>query len=80
MPCQLTSWMTPAQVLPTAPVSDFVIFTDRPKRSYFDWAAGFSAQFPYGISAFVDYNAVAGESNIHTHEFAFGVRLQRLVN
>jgi outer membrane autotransporter protein len=63
-----------------APVSDFVIFTDRPKRSYFDWAAGFSAQFPYGISAFVDYNAVAGESNIHTHEFAFGVRLQRLVN
>jgi len=63
-----------------APVSDFVIFTDRPKRSYFDWAAGISAQFPYGVSAFVDYNAVAGESYIHTHEFAFGVRLQRLVD
>jgi uncharacterized protein YhjY with autotransporter beta-barrel domain len=62
------------------PVSNFVIFTDSPARSYFDWAAGISAQFPYGLSAFVDYNSVAGESYIHTHEFAFGVRLQHLVN
>src|SRR5262249_39587417 len=31
------------------PVSNFVIFTDRPDRGYFDWAAGFSAQFPLGI-------------------------------
>ena len=62
------------------PISDFVIFTDRPQRNYFDWAAGISAQFPYGISAFVDYNAVAGENYIHTHEFAFGVRLQRLID
>jgi uncharacterized protein YhjY with autotransporter beta-barrel domain len=62
------------------PISNFVIFTDRPARSYFDWAAGISAQFPYGISAFADYNSVAGESYIHTHEFAFGVRLQHLMN
>jgi outer membrane lipase/esterase len=64
----------------TDPISNFVIFTDRPARSYFDWAAGFSAQFPYGISAFIDYNSVAAESNIRTHELAFGVRLQHLVN
>jgi len=63
-----------------SPVSDFVIFTDPPKRNYFDWAVGVSAQFPFGISAFIDYNAVAGEDYIHTHEFAFGVRLQRLVD
>lgn len=62
------------------PISNFVIFTDRPARSYFDWAAGISAQFPYGISAFADYNAVAGESYIHTHEIAFGVRVQHLMN
>ncbi len=62
------------------PISDFVIFTDRPARSYFDWAAGISAQFPYGISAFADYNSVAGESYIHTHELAFGIRLQRLMD
>jgi uncharacterized protein YhjY with autotransporter beta-barrel domain len=62
------------------PVSHFVIFTDRPAQSYFDWTAGISAQFPYGLSAFIDYDSVAGEDYIHTHEFAFGIRLQRLVN
>jgi uncharacterized protein YhjY with autotransporter beta-barrel domain len=62
------------------PISNFVIFTDRPARSYFDWAAGISAQFPYGISAFAEYNSVAGESHIQTHELAFGVRLQHLMN
>jgi outer membrane autotransporter protein len=64
----------------SAPVSNFVIFTDRPDRSYFDWAAGLSAQFPYGISAFADYSSLAGESNVRTHELAFGIRLQRLMN
>ncbi len=62
------------------PVSNFVIFTDRPNRGYFDWAAGFSAQFPFGISAFADYSAVAGDGNIRTHEIAFGLRIQRLAN
>ena len=63
-----------------SPISNFVIFTDRPDRGFFDWAAGFSAQFPFGLSAFVDYNAIAGEGNIRTHELAFGLRLQRLTN
>ncbi len=64
----------------SGPISNFVIFTDRPDRGYFDWAAGFSAQFPFGISAYADYSALAGQGNIHTHEFAFGVRLQRLTD
>jgi uncharacterized protein YhjY with autotransporter beta-barrel domain len=64
----------------SGPVSNFVIFTDRPARGYFDWATGVSAQFPYGISAFADYSAVAGEGNIQSREFTFGVRVQRLMN
>jgi uncharacterized protein YhjY with autotransporter beta-barrel domain len=65
---------------PNGPVSNFVIFTDRPDRGYFDWAAGFSAQFPYGISAFTEYSAVAAQGNIHSHGLAFGIRIQRLTN
>jgi outer membrane lipase/esterase len=65
---------------PDGPISNFVILTDVPDRNYFDWAAGLSAQFPFGISAFIDYNAVAGESNLTSHEFAFGIRIQYLVH
>ncbi len=61
---------------PTGPVSTFLVYTDQPDRSYFDWSAGVTAQFPYGISAFGNYNALAGESNIRLHEYAFGVRFQ----
>jgi len=61
-------------------ISNFEIVTDRPDRGYFDWAAGFTAQFPYGISAFADYSAVAGQANFRSHELAFGLRIQRLAN
>jgi outer membrane lipase/esterase len=64
----------------TGPISNFVIFTDRPDRGFFDWAAGVSAQFPFGLSAYVDYDAIAGEGNVRTHQLAFGLRLQRLTN
>jgi hypothetical protein len=60
----------------TGPVSSFVVFTDQPKRDYFDYAAGFSAQFAYGISAFVEYSALGAAGNVRAHEFAFGVRFQ----
>jgi len=60
---------------PGGPVSNFVVFTDPPDRSYYDWAAGLSAQFPFGISAFADYNAVTA-SDQRVHEFAFGVRFE----
>jgi outer membrane lipase/esterase len=58
------------------PISRFVVFTDQPDRNYLDWAAGISAQFPYGISAFVDYSAVGAETAVHTSELAFGVRIR----
>jgi outer membrane lipase/esterase len=60
---------------PIGPVSNFVVFTDPPDRNYFDWAAGVSAQFPFGISAFADYNAI--ESPVQrVHDIAFGVRIE----
>jgi outer membrane lipase/esterase len=65
----------PDAASPGGPVSNFVVFTDPPDRSYYDWAAGASAQFPFGISAFIDYNATTS-SDQHLHEFALGVRLE----
>src|SRR5262249_45134624 len=61
---------------PSGPTSNFTIYTDLPDRDYFDYAAGITVVFRYGISAFVDYNALAGENNIHAHQFAVGVRFQ----
>jgi outer membrane lipase/esterase len=63
---------------PSGPVSNFVVFTDPPDRSYFDWAAGVSAQFAFGISAFVDYNAISS-SDQRVHEFAIGLRIEHQV-
>jgi outer membrane lipase/esterase len=63
---------------PAGPVSNFVVFTDPPDRSYFDYAAGVSAQFAFGVSAFVDYNAITS-SDQRVHEFAFGVRIEHRV-
>lgn len=63
---------------PSGPVSNFVVFTDPPDRGYFDWAAGISAQFAFGISAFVDYNAVSS-SYQRVHEFAIGIRIEHQV-
>jgi outer membrane lipase/esterase len=63
---------------PSGPVSNFVVFTDPPDRSYFDWAAGVSAQFAFGISAFVDYNAVTSPDQ-RVHEFTLGVRIEHRV-
>jgi outer membrane lipase/esterase len=59
----------------SGPVSNFVVFTDPPDRSYYDYAAGVSAQFAFGISAFVDYNAVTSPDQ-RVHEVAFGVRFE----
>jgi outer membrane lipase/esterase len=66
----------PTSGAPGGPISSFVVFTDQPDRNYFDWAAGVSAKFPYGISAFIDYSAIGGESEIRTSDLAFGVRIQ----
>jgi len=63
----------------TGPISNFVVLTDVPDRNYLDWSASLTAQFPFGISAFVSYDAVAEQTNISTHEFVIGVRFQHLV-
>ena len=68
----------PDAATPGGPVSNFVVFTDPPDRSYFDWAAGISAQFKFGISAFVDYNAITS-SDQRIHEFALGLRIEHQV-
>lgn len=62
---------------PNGPVSNFVVFTDRPKRGYFDWSASLSAQFPFGIAAFVDYSALAS-AGLRTHELTAGIRIEHL--
>ncbi len=62
----------------TGPVSNFVVFTDPPDRGYFDWAAGVSAQFAFGISAFADYDSISS-SYQRVHEFALGLRIEHQV-
>lgn len=69
----------PSVYTPSGPVSNFAVYTDEPDRGYFDWTGGITAQFAFGISAFANYSAIAGESLMRTHEFAFGIRFQRLV-
>jgi uncharacterized protein YhjY with autotransporter beta-barrel domain len=61
---------------PDGPISNFTVLTDRPARGYFDWATGVSAQFPYGISAFVDYSSIESLASIRTHEISFGTRIE----
>jgi uncharacterized protein YhjY with autotransporter beta-barrel domain len=64
---------------PIGPVSNFLVFTDPPDRNYFDWAAGVSAQFAFGISAFADYNAI--ESSMQrVHDIAFGIRIEHALH
>jgi uncharacterized protein YhjY with autotransporter beta-barrel domain len=56
--------------------SNFVVFTDQPKRDYLEWAINLTAQFKYGISAFVDYSSLADAGFIHARQFSFGIRVQ----
>jgi outer membrane lipase/esterase len=65
----------PDAALPGGPVSNFVVFTDPPNRSYYDWAAGVSAQFALGISAYVDYGAITSPDQ-RVHDFALGLRFE----
>lgn len=69
----------PTAHLLSGPVSTFQVYSDAPDRSYMDWSAGITAQFPFGIAAFAQYSAIAGYSSIQLREYSFGVRFQRLV-
>jgi len=54
----------------------FNVVTTGPDRDYFLIGGGVSAQFAYGISAFVDYNAVVGYSNIENNKIMLGARIE----
>ncbi|MDB6090428.1 MAG: autotransporter outer rane beta-barrel protein [Gammaproteobacteria bacterium] len=53
----------------------FTIMTDAPDRNYFNWSTGLSAQFPYGIAAFIDYQAMAGLALTKLHDTSMGIRV-----
>jgi uncharacterized protein YhjY with autotransporter beta-barrel domain len=70
----------PSVGTPNGPISNFVVFTDQPDRNYFEYAADLTAQFKYGISAFVNYSALGGAGSIRSHEASFGLRIQAKVH
>ncbi|HUI61181.1 MAG TPA: autotransporter domain-containing protein, partial [Steroidobacteraceae bacterium] len=55
--------------------SGYTILTDGPDRDYFNWSGGVSAQFPHGIAAFVEYQAMAGLALTSLHDTAIGLRI-----
>jgi outer membrane lipase/esterase len=55
--------------------SEFTILTDDPDRDYFNWSAGVSAQFPFGIAAFIDHQAMAGLARTSMHDTSLGLRI-----
>jgi uncharacterized protein YhjY with autotransporter beta-barrel domain len=66
----------PIVVSPGQPGSGFVVLTDNPDESYFNWAFGFSATFANGFSGFVDYESVENLDTITMQEVSFGLRYQ----
>jgi uncharacterized protein YhjY with autotransporter beta-barrel domain len=56
-------------------LGSFAILTDAPDRDYLNWSAGVSAQFPFGIAAFVDYQAFAGLAHTSQHDITLGLRI-----
>jgi outer membrane lipase/esterase len=58
------------------PNPDFLTQTDKPDRDYFVVAAGLSAGFARGISAFLNYETFLGLRDFTRHEFTGGVRVE----
>lgn len=50
--------------------------TGRPDRNFFNISAGLSTVLKHGISAFFDYETILGLSDIETHKFTAGVRIE----
>jgi hypothetical protein len=61
---------------PDDPDGYFVVLTDEPDEYYFVWGIGLAAQFGHSVSAFIDYENIAGLDQITSHEISFGVRVQ----
>jgi outer membrane autotransporter protein len=53
-----------------------LVQTDNPDDSYWRLAAGFSAQFKYGISGYVEYQRLEGFQLLNFQDVSVGLRLQ----
>ena len=58
---------------PTPPI---LVRTENPDTSYWRLAAGFSAQFPYGVSGYVEYQRLEGYDRIEFQDVSLGLRVQ----
>jgi hypothetical protein len=58
---------------PTPPI---FVRSDEPDQSYLRLAAGLSAQFPYDISGYVDYQRLEGYSGVSFGDVTIGLRIQ----
>lgn len=58
---------------PTPPI---IVQTDQPDESYFRLAAGMSAQFPYDISGYFEYQRLESFQFVDFEDFTIGLRIQ----
>ena len=58
---------------PTPPI---IVMTDEPDDSYFRLAAGMSAQFPYDISGYFEYQRLEAFDSVDFQDFTIGLRIQ----
>jgi outer membrane autotransporter protein len=54
-----------------------LVETENPDTSYWRFAGGFSAQFKYGLSGYVEYQRLAGFQAITFQDVSLGLRFQR---
>ena len=52
----------------------FFVQTDSPDRNFFNLGGGVAAVFAGGFTAFLDFDALVGRSDINSYTFTFGVR------
>jgi uncharacterized protein YhjY with autotransporter beta-barrel domain len=54
-----------------------LVETDNPDQSYWRLAAGFSAQFKYGVSGYIEYQRLESFEFISFQDVSIGLRMQR---
>lgn len=62
---------------PNNPSPAITLKSNRPNPNYLVWSAGLSAQFIYGLSGFVNYQAYTGYGDISMAEWSFGARWEK---
>jgi uncharacterized protein YhjY with autotransporter beta-barrel domain len=63
---------------PNAPSTPpILVETDNPDRSYWRLAAGFSAQFKFGVSGYIEYQRLESFESISFQDVSIGLRMQR---